>query len=236
MARQDLTELYGILMDSRFEFMGQGEVSLATIYSTVKARYPELCDDSYLCSVNCQSGHNQPEWRHIVRTALTDLKKRGQGVISGSRHRSWLIGWSTQAGTTPGPEEFAEGSELRVLHRRKERNRKAVQRKKEQVLAAHGRLCCEVCDFDFQAVYGSLGEGFAECHHRVPLSELSAGHKTKLSELAIVCANCHRILHRCRRMMSIEELRVVVLLRRKESSRAEPGAAADRGRDPSEPK
>src|SRR4051812_46234826 len=92
MGRRDLTELYSILMDSRFEFLGRGEVPLATIYATIKSRYPELCDDSYLCSVNCQSGHNQPEWRHVVRTALTDLKKRGQGIASGSHRKSWLIG------------------------------------------------------------------------------------------------------------------------------------------------
>jgi hypothetical protein len=220
MARQDLTELYSILMDSRFEFMGLGEVLLATIYTTIKNRYPELCDDSYLCSVNCQSGHNQPEWRHVVRTALTDLKKRGQGIASGTSRKSWLIGVGSPPAHGPQPEEFAEGRELRVLHRKKERNPKAVRRKKEKVLADHGRLLCEACEFDFEAVYGSLGEGFAECHHRVPLSELSAEHKTKLSELAIVCANCHRMLHRSRPMMSVEELRAVIQARRVQSSPA----------------
>jgi hypothetical protein len=231
MARQDLTELYGILMDSRFEFMGRGEVPLDTIYVTIKNRYPELCDDAYLCSVNCQSGHNQPEWRHVVRTALTDLKKRGQGVASGSRRRCWLIGDpGPQAEAVPQPEEFAEGRELRVLHMRKERNPKAVRRKKQHVLAAEGRLVCEACEFDFAAVYGPLGEGFAECHHRVPLSQLAAGHKTKLSELAIVCANCHRMLHRSRPMMSVEQLRAVIRSRLVDSGPAEPSAAADPAR------
>jgi predicted HNH restriction endonuclease len=218
MARHDLTELYSILMESRFEFMGQGEASLPTIYTTIKSRYPELCDDSYLCAVNCQSGHNQPEWRHVVRTALTDLKKRGQGIMSGSRRQSWMIGASVTSEQWPQPEEFVEGRELHVLHRRKERNPKAVRRKKQQVLAACGRLLCEACDFDFEAVYGPLGKGFAECHHRVPLSQLVSGHKTKLSELAIICANCHRILHKSRPMMSIEQLRALILSRRAKTS------------------
>src|SRR5581483_2127697 len=43
-------------------------------------------------------------------------------------------------------EGFIEGRETFALHRRKERNRKAVRLKKEQVLEAHGRLLCEVCD------------------------------------------------------------------------------------------
>lgn len=227
MARQDLTELYGILMDSRFEFVGQGEFPIATIYSTIKNRYPELCDDSYLCSVNCQSGHNQPEWRHVVRTALTDLKKRGQGVTSGSRRKFWVIGSSEATGTPEPIEEFGEGRELHTLHRRKERNRKAVLRKKQQVLSLQGCLLCEVCDFDFEAVYGVLGKDFAECHHRVPLFELAEGHKTKLSELAIVCANCHRMLHRSHPMLRVEQLRDLVQAQRIKSQEAEPRDAPD---------
>jgi 5-methylcytosine-specific restriction protein A len=57
-------------------------------------------------------------------------------------------------------------------------------------------------------MYGELGEGFAECHHRTPLGELTGKTRTRLADLAIVCANCHRILHRKRaRGMTVEQLR-----------------------------
>lgn len=111
-------------------------------------------------------------------------------------------------------DAFAEGGLKFQLHRRKERNRKAVQRKKEVVQARHGKLICEACDFDFARVYGPLGTGFAECHHRTPLSDLEESHRTRLSELAIVCSNCHRILHRSRPMLCVETLRSIVILRR----------------------
>jgi len=114
------------------------------------------------------------------------------------------------AAETETAEEFLEGRELFRLHRRKERNPKAVRRKKEIVIAANGRLCCEVCDFDFAMVYGVLGDGFAECHHRVPLGKLKVEHPIRLSELAIVCANCHRMLHR-RPVHAVEALRDIVL-------------------------
>lgn len=107
-------------------------------------------------------------------------------------------------------EEYREGRELLRLHRRRERSPKAVRRKKETVLAASGKLLCEVCDFDFAVAYGDLGVGFAECHHRVPLAQLKVERRIRLSELAIVCANCHRMLHR-RPMCSVEELRKIVL-------------------------
>lgn len=104
-------------------------------------------------------------------------------------------------------EEFREGRLLTALHKRRERNSAAVRRKKASVLAATGGLACEACGFDFEAVYGKLGHGFAECHHTVPLSELAAAGSTRLSDLAIVCANCHRMIHQPRPVMSVEELR-----------------------------
>ncbi|WP_405812446.1 HNH endonuclease [Streptomyces sp. NBC_01520] len=34
-----------------------------------------------------------------------------------------------------------------------------------------------------------------ECHHIVPLHEAGEG-RTKLNDLALICANCHRMIHR----------------------------------------
>lgn len=111
----------------------------------------------------------------------------------------------------PSPdEEFPEGRILTTLHKRRERSPTLVKKKKALVLAECGRLCCEVCGFDFEERYGDLGAGFAECHHRVPLSELTSTRKTKIEDLAIVCANCHRMLHRARPMLSVDELQVLI--------------------------
>jgi len=119
-------------------------------------------------------------------------------------------GWAAHEAQEWEEEEFVEGRILTRLHRWKERNRRAVERKKQMVLEKEGRLACEVCGFDFAEVYGRLGAGFAECHHVVPVAELREGHQTRLSELVIVCANCHRMLHRSRPMLSVEELREIV--------------------------
>ena len=67
-------------------------------------------------------------------------------------------------------------------------------------------LLCEACGFDFEQVYGEHGKGFIECHHTKPVSELKAGEKTKLSDLALVCSNCHRMIHRRRPWLSVSEL------------------------------
>lgn len=116
---------------------------------------------------------------------------------------------------TEEEEEFVEGRILTRMHRQRERNATAVRKKKARVLAETGRLACEGCGFDFEAVYGRLGEGFAECHHTVPVSELKAGQVTRLSDLAVVCANCHRMIHRSRPLLTIEKLRSLIVQRRR---------------------
>lgn len=118
-----------------------------------------------------------------------------------------------------GEEEVLEGRLLFRRHRARERDRRLVERKKRLALAAHGRLACEVCSFDFGAVYGPWGEDFIECHHVVPLGRSPGEVRTRLSDLALVCANCHRILHRGRTPPTIEELRSHVRNRGRDASR-----------------
>jgi hypothetical protein len=110
-----------------------------------------------------------------------------------------------------------EQRRLYVLHRTRERRLRA--RKIEDVLQrSGGRLVCEVpgCEFDFGEIYGELGEGFAHVHHLKPLSSAGKGMHVKLSELAIVCANCHAMIHRggeCRPPKDLIEVRRVSLSR-----------------------
>lgn len=62
-----------------------------------------------------------------------------------------------------------------------------------------GRLRCEVpgCGFDFGKCYGELGDGYVQVHHLRPLSAASGkGVKTRIKDLAVVCANCHVMIHR----------------------------------------
>lgn len=68
---------------------------------------------------------------------------------------------------------------------------------------AQGSLTCAVCDFDFGVKYGKLGIGFIEMHHIKPLcvyerSDLVKSLPVALANLAPLCANCHRMVHRQR--------------------------------------
>jgi hypothetical protein len=89
-----------------------------------------------------------------------------------------------------------EGGLKFVSHLLRERNRAILETKKKQVLQETGRLSCEVCGFDFVVAYGARGEGFCEIHHISPLSSSEKEVETRLEDLAILCANCHRMIHR----------------------------------------
>ena len=95
--------------------------------------------------------------------------------------KSWFEGWKLPA--------F-------VFHRRREGL--ARRGKIRDVISRTGKLVCEVpkCGFDFEESYGKLGKGYAQVHHLEPLSKSpKEGKVTKLSDLAIVCANCHVMIH-----------------------------------------
>lgn len=111
---------------------------------------------------------------------------------------------------TDDEDEASEGRILTRAHKIRERNQDLVSKKKSTVLERTGKLECEVCGFDFSERYGELGRGFVECHHTKPVSTLKPNERTKIKDLAIVCANCHRMLHRVKPWMSIEELRLCI--------------------------
>ena len=135
--------------------------------------------------------------------------------------RNSLPGWSRlptriQAELTPEDDEanYPEGSVSYRRHRSLERNPKLVREaKKKWRNAPPGHLQCSVCSFNFTQKYGKHGIDYIEAHHRVPVATLCDNNKatTKVSDLSPVCSNCHRMLHRGPKLLSIEELRSVVL-------------------------
>jgi 5-methylcytosine-specific restriction protein A len=99
--------------------------------------------------------------------------------------------------TQPVPEEYDGAEEGRLLIRRHvvyERDPGLRRRKVDEVRGAGNALACEVCGFDFERAYGERGSGYVECHHIVPLHAGGVGPRVT-SDLALLCANCHRMIH-----------------------------------------
>lgn len=131
-----------------------------------------------------------------------------------------LIPTLTISGADPNPSlpdldlDLSDGREGTVhlqTHLVRERDRSLMKRKRKAVIAATGSLRCEVCTFDFASSYPGIGEGFCEVHHTVPLSQLDGERNVAIKDLAIVCSNCHRMLHKGKVLRTIADLRDLVL-------------------------
>ena len=110
----------------------------------------------------------------------------------------------------------AEGRLVYREHRRRERDPRLRARKLRQLLGAGLPLACEVCGLEPARAYGSGMERILECHHLDPLQR--GERTTRLDDVALVCANCHRALHTSGLLSSLEEIRGALV------SRADVGA------------
>lgn len=88
-----------------------------------------------------------------------------------------------------------EGRYLLRFHVVRERNSTLRRKKIRNVLDRGAPLACEACDFDFGQIYGDRGLGYIECHHVQPLHE-TGERSTRITDLALLCSNCHRMIHR----------------------------------------
>ncbi|MFE1691154.1 HNH endonuclease [Streptomyces albidoflavus] len=148
----------------------------------------------------------------LDREVLHDFLHRPAEMAQAARLLREGIREGTLQSTPLDGEEFDEdigAPEGRVLYRRhrtRERNKGLRRKKIASVLKKGGTLSCEACGFDFGKVYGKRGEGYIECHHVVPLHEAGEG-TTKLADLALICSNCHRMIHRSAPWPTPAELR-----------------------------
>jgi 5-methylcytosine-specific restriction endonuclease McrA len=111
---------------------------------------------------------------------------------------------------TEDDRAYSEGRLIIRTQTERLRNRTLVKDAKERAKRNHGRLVCEVCGFDFFAVYG---EDYIEAHHSKEVSSFMGETQTKVEDLHMLCANCHRMVHKRTPPYSIEELKNMMRLR-----------------------
>jgi len=108
-------------------------------------------------------------------------------------------------------QELPEGRLLTALHIRRERNPKV-----RKLLLDDRRptgLRCEMCDLTRPDLEVSLQEAMFEAHHLVPLAK-AGERRTRLADLALLCACCHRLIHRAMVVqsgfVSVEDARQII--------------------------
>lgn len=103
--------------------------------------------------------------------------------------------------------EFPEGKMVERSHKFRERNSQVVRLAKSNFKMKYGKLFCEICQFDFEKTYGYDGRDFIEGHHTIAVSEMPPEYKTKPEEIALLCSNCHRMIHKKRPWLTMKDLK-----------------------------
>ncbi len=168
-------------------------------------------DQAYTSSgkVGLSRGNKEEE---TVWSEFSDDREKLAHLVTAIRNAVQL---PVDQSTEPIEDEYfvdaPEGRVLTRLHRVRERNRRLVEERKRKALLRFGELRCEVCNFSFEDRYGARGTGFIEAHHTKPVETLVENARTKLEDLALLCANCHRMIHSGRPWLTLEELRHLVI-------------------------
>lgn len=158
----------------------------------------------YLSEVGIEFKNSVVSGKRITETEVNIINEYGFRAVESVMSK---LKEANNIGFTEDDEGFPEGKLILKQHLIKERNSEVVKLAKKRFIQKHGKLFCEVCDFDFSIRYGDIGKGYIEGHHTKPVSEMAENEKTKVEDIAIVCANCHRMLHRKRPWLTINDLK-----------------------------
>jgi len=99
--------------------------------------------------------------------------------------------------------EAEEGEQYTAEVKFRARNRALIDAKK-----IDSDYRCEVCKMNFKEIYGELGEHYIIAHHKNPIGTRTGSSITTLDDIALVCANCHNMLHKQNPPLTITALRI----------------------------
>ena len=146
----------------------------------------------------------------------TQLRADVQSIVQAYRALTYRGGIDADVETqTDVTEEFGKPANTSITetrkyayHRKVERNRTAAKQAKK----FHG-IICQACDLDFEKRYGVIGKGFIEAHHLKAISTLEEGVAVTYDvkeDFAVLCANCHRMIHRSDDPSNLNKFRAIV--------------------------
>jgi 5-methylcytosine-specific restriction protein A len=107
-------------------------------------------------------------------------------------------------------EQYLEGASKTVIVNKFERDPSA----RAKCIENYGYTCA-VCSFDFEKFYGLIGREYIHVHHVRPLAEIRKEYELNpITDLIPVCPNCHAMIHRTRKALTVEELKNILAERK----------------------
>ncbi len=171
----------------------------------IRAKHPELADAIERHGDALMSGVNSSD----IRSAADKVNVLQERIFGLTNAASATMMEDAEAKPAVDEEEVygTEGRLLTRIHVYKERDRAFAARTKKYYKSINGgKLFCECCGLDPVSMYGPDGERCMEVHHKIPIEELQPDSITRVSEMAIVCASCHRVIHSRKPCIPVEEL------------------------------
>lgn len=182
-----------------------------THVQTMTAKYPLLGAAIAAHAAEVKKGVNSS---NIRKTADAVIKLQSQEF--GASNFGAITSLATATAKPPSETETdfyelenysaKEGRTLIRVHAYKERDRQLVKRAKKYYRTKWGGLKCESCKLEPGNLYGVRGDACIEAHHRTPISQLLPDSVTKVTDLAMLCASCHRVLHSTKPILDIDDV------------------------------
>ncbi len=141
------------------------------------------------------------------------LESHLQDAIRLYRRALFEGGWAAEETIS---NEGSDGGASTLTEAKKYHYHLSVERQSKtarQVKKAQGHRC-KGCSKTMAEVYGAVGEGLIHAHHLTPFSQLEEGAVVTLDpekDFAVLCPNCHAIIHRMADPGDLEGLRQMVL-------------------------
>lgn len=212
--------------EAQDEFKSHANAELARRAEILRDRVPEYKDRFSSQPIDLASSGPLPsgyEAGHAFGTCyrfdelpLDDIPTRDLLDIVELYLTATARGGTAYLGEPSSSEDDTEGATLierrqYSFHRRIDRDSKASKEAKK----VHGYVC-QACGIDFERQYGSLGHEYIEAHHLTPIGELPEGvpvPQDPKKDFAVLCANCHRMIHRKDAPREIDEFRRLIQIK-----------------------
>lgn len=191
------------------------EINLEDRFEAIKADLDNLAE---IAAIHPDLAAAVSDQGALVRAGVNtvEIRKAADRIVSlQSKHFGMTNAASAlvleKAESLPATEEEAitgkEGRILTRIHVYKERDRTLVKKAKAHYKAkGGGKLKCQSCGMDPVELYGPSGERCIEAHHTIPIEELQPDSITRVEDMAMVCASCHRVIHSKKPCLKVDEV------------------------------
>ena len=129
-----------------------------------------------------------------------------------------LMNWQRSIGRplnqidlTEDDNGYPEGKQQLRIHLIRERDPRVIREAKRRYKQKNEELSCQACGFNFVKVYGEIGEDYIEGHHINPVSDQETESITRIEDIALLCSNCHKMIHRRRPWLCLDELKKLIV-------------------------